>query len=396
MPKKKQPKLWSYEAGSRGSRVWVGERVPGGVLTCRWWDPVRGQNHFQSLGHRDKAKAMEHADALSRLHRTNKEAGARGLLTLAALFGLYEGAGEPARKKRRGAQDDARRMDIWQAYLGDAFVVQDLTPGILKRFVADRKAGRVAVQGHALGAASDTTAGKDVGFLQAVLRWAGPEGHLDDAPVRPSVMQFALPRNVNPRRPVATYDRFLALRPHCSRHGSGRFGEFVDLVEALGWRAGAICALDYADLDLQALPQAPLGRVLKRAETDKRGVEMWIPLPADARSAIDRLLRKRGAVGRGPLFPRPKDPTRCWTVEYAIKQLRHAERDAGLQPQARGAFHPYRRAWVRARKDWPRSDVAAAGGWQSVRTLEIYDGADEHTLLAVVNEPRKLRDAGAA
>ncbi len=55
-------------------------------------------------------------------------------------------------------------------------------------------------------------------------------------------------------------------------------------------------------------------------------------------------------------------------------------------------FHPYRRKWRRERKHLPWADVAAAGGWLCVQTLDIYDGADDETLLAVVSEPRKLRE----
>ena len=72
------------------------------------------------------------------------------------------------------------------------------------------------------------------------------------------------------------------------------------------------------------------------------------------------------------------------TIRWETKGLEHLER---------GAFHPYRRKWVRERKHLPRADVAAAGGWLSAQTLNIYDGADEETLLAVVSEPRKLREA---
>ncbi len=33
------------------------------------------------------------------------------------------------------------------------------------------------------------------------------------------------------------------------------------------------------------------------------------------------------------------------------------------------------------------------GGWLSVQTLDIYDVADDQTLLEVVSETRKLREA---
>jgi hypothetical protein len=49
---------------------------------------------------------------------------------------------------------------------------------------------------------------------------------------------------------------------------------------------------------------------------------------------------------------------------------------------------------VSERKHLPSRDVAAAGGWRDLRTMErSYQRADEHTLLAVVTESAKLRDA---
>jgi hypothetical protein len=57
-------------------------------------------------------------------------------------------------------------------------------------------------------------------------------------------------------------------------------------------------------------------------------------------------------------------------------------------------FHAYRRAWATARKHLPAADVAHAGGWRDLRSLErSYQRVDDETLLAVVTEPRKLRDA---
>jgi hypothetical protein len=42
----------------------------------------------------------------------------------------------------------------------------------------------------------------------------------------------------------------------------------------------------------------------------------------------------------------------------------------------------------------PTVDVMAAGGWKDHKTLETaYQQADEATMFAVMNEPRKLREA---
>src|SRR5437868_5882028 len=74
-----------------------------------------------------------------------------------------------------------------------------------------------------------------------------------------------------------------------------------------------------------------------------------------------------------------------------VKCLRQAERDAGLPKLVGGVWHPYRRKWAMERKHWPMRDVAAVGGWKSLRSLlECYAQADRDTMRAVVNEPRKL------
>lgn len=48
---------------------------------------------------------------------------------------------------------------------------------------------------------------------------------------------------------------------------------------------------------------------------------------------------------------------------------------------------------VASPSDLPRAAVAEAGGWLNVHTLDIYDEADDATLLRVMSELRKLREA---
>ena len=45
------------------------------------------------------------------------------------------------------------------------------------------------------------------------------------------------------------------------------------------------------------------------------------------------------------------------------------------------------------RKHLAKTDVAAAGGWKTERTLELYAQADAATMLMVVTEPKKHREA---
>jgi Phage integrase family len=173
----------------------------------------------------------------------------------------------------------------------------------------------------------------------------------------------------------------------------GFFGSFLELVEALGWRVSAICRLWASEVDLARTPAAPFGRLRKREENDKEAVDMWVPLSEDARTALERALTARQVVGDVWLFPAPHRPGQPWTRHHAKDLLDRATVAAKLEPLAGGDFHPFRRAWVTARKHLPLADVAAAGGWKTVQTLDqCYARPDSETMLAVVTEPRKLRE----
>jgi hypothetical protein len=99
------------------------------------------------------------------------------------------------------------------------------------------------------------------------------------------------------------------------------------------------------------------------------------------------------------VFPSPKIPSQPITRQLARAWLYEAEELANVTPRhlERGAWHPYRRKWATERKHHPLKDVAAAGGWKDVNTLlKSYTAADDETVLAVMAEPRKVRDAHVA
>jgi len=171
----------------------------------------------------------------------------------------------------------------------------------------------------------------------------------------------------------------------------------MDLIEALGWRVTAIGELIASDVDLVRSPKAPHGRIRKRGEVDKEGVDMWVPLSDSARAAVDAVLRANPVIGARPLFPAPKAQrgrtAAPWSRYHARDLLERAESAAELEALDGSDFHAYRRAWATARKHLPAADVAHAGGWRDLRSLErSYQRVDDETLLAVVTEPRKLRD----
>ena len=79
------------------------------------------------------------------------------------------------------------------------------------------------------------------------------------------------------------------------------------------------------------------------------------------------------------------------------KWLTVAERKAKLPKLNGGLWHPYRRKWATERKHLSLTDVAEAGGWKDTATLlTCYQQPDRESLLAVMSEPRKVRDASVS
>ncbi len=130
------------------------------------------------------------------------------------------------------------------------------------------------------------------------------------------------------------------------------------------------------------------------ADTDKEGRASLVPITPTVRAAIERRLRDRPTIGRAYLFPSPTEPNQPVKLRLALAWLRKAERLAGLEHIPGGAFHMFRRKWATERKDLSAIDVAAAGGWATVETLQrVYQKADRETMFEVVMNPRPLREA---
>jgi integrase len=403
-------KQWSLMVGAYGHKVTVRERRIGGPLYLRWWDsalPNGGNWRWRSLHHTDQKRGEEQARELAAQILAAGQAVVSGRLTVADLFGRYE-RDVTAHKKGAQPAEDRRRMALWQIELGSTFDVGALDFRRVDQFVRKRRAGGIVVPGRTeqgraipqttLRPASDTTAGADIIFLQSVLNWATnyiqSDGSrlIDQNPLR----GYKRPKNRNPQRPRATYDRFLAVRAKADEADPQQlFGSFLDLVEALGWRVSSICALRASDIDPSTSKTAPFGRIHKRGEVDKEGVDMWVPLSQPGRAAIDHIRAVNPCLGDAPLFPAPRPATEeptPWRRWHARDLLERAEKLAEVEPLKGGDFHPYRRKWASERKHLSIADVAAAGGWRDLRSLEnCYQSADDESILAVVTETRKLR-----
>lgn len=368
--------------GGRGYTVAIGRRAGSRNLY------IRQGKRWESLGHKDLEAAREEARRRSAaLLASHGSAGGRRP-RLGELCTLYRLEVTPTKSKAQ-RKEDRRRIDVWLHVLGRDFDPLELSGRTLKDFERRRRAGTLQVPGRKLRKARAKTIREDLVFLKAVLGWAASMdgGWLLE---RNPMVGYALPREINRRTPRAWFEDYEAVQEVAGKVHP-LFGPFMQLVESLGWRVSAICQLRSSDFDPARTRTRPHGRLLKRAESDKVGVERWTVLSAPARVALEELLRRQARVGAMWLFPAVKRPTRPWSRHYATALLRKAYELAEVPPGRRVSWHAYRRKWVDERKHLADADVAAQGAWLDPRTLKIYQQPDEETLLAVAEEPRKLR-----
>ena len=144
----------------------------------------------------------------------------------------------------------------------------------------------------------------DLKWLRWVLNW-GTEWRdhcgrylLRENPVR----GYEIPVEKNPKRPVASDDRFEALRTVSDQVPLGLrkadpapeprsyLSELPDLAHDTGRRIGAIRALRSQDLRLAPTPTAPHGAIRWPGETDKEGREWLAPISARVRAALERII----------------------------------------------------------------------------------------------------------
>lgn len=409
---------WSHSEGEKGWTVTVYERRPGGPLYARAFDPKlrRGKGGYRriSLGHSDRELAKTYALEQAAKLRAGRSELAGGKTTLSALFAAYLTHRTP--RKTEGEQEqDRRRAKMWTRYLGGHKDPHLITLGEWERFIDLRSTGTLRPDGT-LAPERDRhpvrirTVEADLKWLRWVLnwgtRWRDSNGRylLRENAVR----GYEIPTEKNPLRPVASDDRFEALRAVSDRvlmelRWGGRpvrqrsyLSEILDLAHDTGRRITAICSLRYEDLRLTPTPTGPHGAIRWPGEFDKEGREWSAPISPRVRAALERVLQERPGIGAAYLFPCPTDPSRPVQYERVRTWLRQAEVLAKLPKQRGASWHAYRRAWATARKHLPAADVAAAGGWKSTATLQrCYQQPDEGTMLSVVLGGAELREKKA-
>lgn len=403
----KRRKFWAKSVGPYGCRVRVYERASGLL-----WLEIRQRGatpQFESLGHRDRARGLAQAKERHAQLALGLAVSGRAP-TLGALLDAYAARQAERTDLRPSAQaDTARAVAYWRVMLGAERDAAHVTLDDVERACERRRTGAVNARGEPVAVSERRPVraraiGADLEALRAALRWAVVKRRM----LRENPLAgLEIAEEVNPRRPVATADRYEATRATAADvtmeiRGDGRrvavpsyLPELLDLAFATGRRIGAICALRYDDLRLDV---PPFGALRWAAESDKMGREWVTEIDGTARAALDRILVERevGTRARWPgspwLFPSPRNPSRPVSKDLASDWLERAEALARLPKMDGSLWHAYRRGWATARKHHPLADVAAAGGWKTRETLaRIYQQPDADATRRAVLEPRELR-----
>lgn len=388
------PKCWSRTLGTqRGARVRVYEREPGGRLQASIWLPGSGESR-RSLGHRDKALAVQQAREVLQLHRRKGKLGKPSSLALGILFGRYLAEGkylpDGSLKTEPYLQHIAAAGKNLISYFGEGFSIAELTPDRLQVYVRLRREG--VITGHRV---RTNAIQRELTILKGALHWAqGVYEHGQPLLASHPLEAFKIPSERDPRRPTvddATAAGLLAVADQVHPY----LATVIVLARTTGRRLSAVLGLHWGDIDFGG------GIIRWRPENDKLRKTWEVPAPRAALEALSRFRAAHPGVGQVPVFPHPRQkrhPGKPVDRHLAAYWLRQAYELSKLTKPDGSLWHAFRRLWATERKHLPVKDVAAAGGWNDVTTLiKSYQQPDEQTLRAVVDYQRpKPRPAKSA
>jgi integrase len=394
---KSESGCWSLSLGERGCRVRVFQRRPGAVFE-RITTLPGGARTTASLATTSRPVARQRAEAFLLALRNGEREVERPALTLQELSDRYQQESPAYRQNTPRTRADKRtRVKIILRGLGAGKSVDDLTLHDVARYSELRRQGIRMPDGTTTPPVRERSAQADMVLLRTMLNWATtvklPDGRwlLESNPLR----GMRLPRERNPRRPVATYDRFLKTREAAKELATNaesdqerelwtRLEFALVLAEATGRRIGSIRGLRWEEIDFEE------GSILWTAEFDKGKRDQRVPVPQALIQEISRFKTRLRAVGKAWVF-RQLGKNEPWNRKVLDDLLRRAEQKAEVEKLKGGLWHPYRRKWATERKDMPISDVMRAGGWRDISVLQsAYLHADDGTMLKVLESPVKL------
>lgn len=382
---------WTLSLGTRGARVRVFQREPGGVFYRDVW--VDGRKDRRSLGTTERTQAEARGRALVAALLQPTPATREGPITLGQLWARFQV--ECAAWKdnaARSREDDRRRAAVLLAALGAERTVVSLGANDCAAYATQRKAGGILLEGVPTGPVRQRSVQAELGLLKQMTRWATLVRSADGRPwvAHDPLAQVSLQREPDVRRPMTSRHRYEATRAVLARWKAAedaetaRRGWYVDTALVLAYRVGrrlsAIRGLRWEDVDWKT------GDVVWRAATDKLRRTAVRPLPSDVLDVLRAFQDAFDSRG-GYLFARTKDPTRPFDRHWFDKWLVRAEGEAGLEKLKGSAWHAFRRRWASDRAGMGLKGVMEYAGWTDVRTVLQYQQLDRAQLLEVVNGP---------
>ena len=396
-------KHWSKCIEHEGQRIRIYERHGSSSL---WYSVVQsGKKIRRSLGTGDRALAESRAKAIAlELARARLTGENPPTITLGQVFSFYFQLKAPGLSAdwKKTAQT---RRNLFEECWGVDKMALDISQTDVDRYRRLRSGALSPNRGgRRYRRVREGTLNNELRWLSSVFNWARrhkESGHrlLSENPLH----DVTWPKEKNPRRPVASHQRFKRTLEHVDQvDPQGRLRAILSLARYTGRRADAICSLRVSDLlrdpgqvgaalaaagmDERLADHMPHGAVRWSDDRDKMGLLFISPVAEPARAALDDYLLRTPRVGDVPLFPAPRDPGRPIRLDLVQKWLLRAEQLADLPKLNGGILHPYRRLWASERKHMPDIDVAAAGGWKDSRALKFsYQHADPATVLKVVS-----------
>ena len=228
----------------------------------------------------------------------------------------------------------------------------------------------------------------DVGALKIALNWATEHKRADGRTLLDkNPLTKVRVRKDTPQRPWTTPERYEQLRAVADQLPPA-FPCLLDLAWETGHRISALLALKWQDVSFAPSKARPHGAIrwYAKVQTNKKQHDAVVPMNSTAREALERYRELRPGIVGAWVFASPKNPARPLGKWVAKGWLQKAERLAGVEHEAQGGWHEFRRGWATKRKHEPLVDVAAAGGWLNTATLaQCYTHPDPETTLKVVN-----------
>lgn len=357
---------WTRSLGQRGARVRLFQNRRNGTFYRSVWN--NGRDDVRSLATADRDEAERLGRDLLAALLTDQPPVRAERLTLGQVWDRYR-TSEAYRDVSARTQDSyAKCMGVVLEYFGTVCDIQTITDEDVRAYRrARRRGGLRTASGMVTKRVRERAVEYDLVVLTIVLRWAttvrtaSGARWLSDNPLR----GIRRRRELNPRRPVATWERFVATRQamHRLRQRSGteeerrrwwRMELALVLAEATGRRLSAIRNLRWDDIDWEG------GTIHFRAEHDKKGRRTRPQVPRVLLDELRSFRRRLGAVG-GLLFPQKRDPRTVMDRHLFNKWLTVAGADCRVAEAGRQSVA--RLPPEVGHRTESSSDQACRGGW---------------------------------